>query len=555
MTVSSMDESDQLDLHDALVHIETIIGSSASAIIAAPEYNLTKLKDLLSCLNRTHLGPFDAKQHRKTILAIHRLVAKTATKVFEDIIPAYRIKQHDSEDQVKVSKDVQKLRQYERALSSIYKNLYLDYVKRMLDSAKKNPPSTFYTQLIRSDASDRENLAETAIDCFGRVLLAQPHFNYRDQLIANLVEYSAQTRNERCSDIAHRYLSETLRHDKLGEVSLEVVSCISDLSKTRKFSVSANLFKTLLNLRLINVKAAVEEEKANRKSEKEKLAAMKKQQSRKERKRMKKMKKLKSELLETEAHTTNDQKLKYHKLILKKLFVTYFRLLKNHEELGAERKEIDKFVKLLPPVLEGMAKFAHLIDVNLCNDMFPFIRRLLENQSITTNCKLNCLSTVFIMLKSLESELGKIDPESFYRQFYIVLTNLNSNNLGDQEFSSLITCIHLMLLKRARNVNNKRYYAFVRRLLILTLNLKPVYAIKLLDSVMILFNHRSSVSALLDSANCSNFGSGQYDMETEDPDFSNADSSVAWELHMLRNHNDANIRDVVKKYFSDIQMC
>lgn len=550
MTVSNEDES--LDLHEALSRIETIIGSSASAIIGAPEYNITKLRDLLSCLNRTHIGPFEPKKHRKTILAIHRLVARATTKIFEDIIPSYRIKQHDSEERVKLSKDVQRLRQYERSLSSIYKNMYLDFLKRMIDSAKKNPSSTFYTELIHADANDRETLAETAIDCYGQILVAHPHFNYRDQIISNLVEYSAQTKHANCSIIASKYLAQALKSDKLGEVSLEIVTCVCDISKRRKFSVSPKLFEPLLELKLIDVKTAVQEEKAKKKAEQERLATLKKQQSRKDRKRTKKMKKLKNELLETEAHNSNEQKLKYHKLILKKLFVTYFRLLKFHEELGVEQTEIEKFVRILPPVLAGIAKFAHLIDVSLCNDMFPYIRRMLENQRVSTNSKLNCLSTVFIMYKSLESELGKVDPESFYRHFYVILTNLNTSSLSEQEFSSLISCVHLMLIKRARDINNKRYHAFVRRLLILTLNLNSIFAEKLLMTIRIMFLQRASVGALLDSSNCSDFGSGQYDIDADDPDFSNADSSVAWELHMLRCHGDPIIKDAVKKYFSDI---
>lgn len=542
----------EIDLHDALKHIETLIGASASAIIGAPEYNMSKLRDLLICLNKIELGPFNSDEHTKTIIGIHRLIAKAATKVFEDIIPSYRIKQNDAEDSVKLSKEVLRLRQYERNFSSIYKNCYLDYMKRMLDCIKSKPASNFYTKLIKTDAKDRELLAETALECFGQLLVAHPHFNFRDQLISNLVEYNAQTKHEKCALISHMYLSKALKHDNLGEVSLEVVSTICDLAKKRKLSISASLFKTLLEVRLIDVKTSDEEEKLKRKAQKEKLAAMKKKQSRKERKKDKKMKKLKSELLETEAHTSNDQKLKYHRTILKKLFVTYFRLLKFHEDLLGEQRETFKFVKLLPPVLEGVAKFAHLIDVALCNDMFPLINKLIENRDISTNCKLHCLSTVFVMYKSLEKELGKVDPESFYKHLYVILTNLHAPDMNDQEFSSLNCCIHLMLIKRARHISNQRYCAFVRRLLVLALNIPPRFVSPLLESVRILFLQRPSVCALLDSSNYSDFGSGQFDNEINDPDFSHADASVAWELHMLRNHNETNIRETAVKYFGDL---
>lgn len=533
---------------DALNHIETLIGASASAIISSPEHNLSKLRDLLICLNKTELGPFKATTHRKTLIGLHRLIAKTTTKVFLDIIPNYRVRQGDTEENHKITKDVMQLREFERNLCSIYKNCFLDYLKRMLDCVKNKPASTFYTHLVQADPNDREALAETALECFGLLVAAHPHFNFRDQLINNLVEFDAQTKHERCANIAYNYLSKVLRQDRLGEVSLEITSSICSIAKKRKLSISASLFKTLLGLQLIDVKIADKEAKEKRKAEHEKLAAMKKTQSRKERKRMKKMKKLKSELLEAEAHTTTDQKLKYHRTILKKLFVIYFRLLRYHEDLQGEQRETKKFVKLLPPVLEGIAKFAHLIDIALCNDMFPMINKLLGNNDITTNCKLHCLCTVFVIYKSLETELSKVDPESFYKHLYVILSNLNAPAITPSEFASLISCIHLMLIKRPRNVSARRYCAFVRRLLVTALNMPSPYVAELLEVIKILFLQRPQLSALLDSSNASDYNAGQFDIETEDPDLSYADCSVAWELHLLRCHTEPMIRELAIKY-------
>lgn len=548
-----MDTTEQQNLNpiDALDHIETLIGAAASTIISSPEHNLSKLRDLLICLNKTQLGPFKASSHKNTVIALHRLIAKTATKVFLDIIPSYRIKQNEPEEGAKISRDVLQLQQYERNFASIYKNCYLDYLKRMLDCVKNKPASTFYIHLIKADLKDRVTLAETALECLGSLMVAHPHFNFRDQLISLLVEFNAQTKHEKCAEIAHVHLSKVLRQDKLGEVSLEIVSTICALAKKRKLSLSANLFKTLLDLRLIDVKTADIEQKAKKKAEHEKLSALKKKQSRKERKRAKKMKRLKSDLLETEAHTTTDQKLKYHRVILKKLFVTYFRLLRYHEDLLGEQRETKKFVKLLPPVLEGVAKFAHLIDVALCNDMFPLISKLLANKDISTNCKLHCLSTVFIMYKSLETELGKVDPDSFYKHFYVILANLNASSMNEYEFSSLNSCIHLMLIKRARLVNNRRYCAFARRFLILALSIPSHFVPTLLESVRIMFLQRPQLGALLDSSNMADYGAGTYDLESDDPDFSYADSSVAWELQLLRCHAEPNIKSCAIKYIEE----
>lgn len=534
-----------LEPQEALHKIEIIIGAAASAITGAPEYNLSKLRDLLQCLNKIELGPFNGREHKNTVLGLHRLIARASTRIYENIIPNYRIRQNQSEENasVKLSKEVIKIRQYEKTFSSIYKNHYLDYLKRMLDCVKKKPSSTFYTNLIETNAEDRELLAETAVECYGRILAAHPHFNYRDQIIQNLVHYNAQTRHRKCAELAHHYLSKALRADKLGEVSLEITSAICDITKKLRLSLSASLFQTLLNLKLIDVKQADQDAKEKAKAERQKVAELKKKQSRKERKRQKKMKKLKNELLEAEAHVTVDQKLKYHKTILKKLFVTYFRLLRYHEELMGEKGETKKFVKLLPPVLEGISKFAHLIDIDICNDMFPLIKMLLENTTVTTNCKLHCLSTVFVLYKTLESELSRVDPDGFYRDFYYILENLNAHSMNQTELTSLINCIHLMLIKRAKQVTVSRFCAFVRRLLILALNIPPAFAPQLLETIRIMFLQRPQVKALLDSANCRDYGSGQFDMDVSDPDHCHADSSVAWEMHLLLEHVDSKVRD------------
>ena len=103
-----------------------------------------------------------------------------------------------------------------------------------------------------------------------------------------------------------------------------------------------------------------------------------------------------------------------------------------------------------------------------------------------------------------------------------------------------------MPIIRARLVSSKRYCAFLRRHLIFALNLPAHYVPKLLESTRILFLQRPNVSALLDSWNCSDFGAGQFYIEIEDPGFSHADSSVAWELHILRQHIDSQIRGCAK---------
>lgn len=70
----------------------------------------------------------------------------------------------------------------------------------------------------------------------------------------------------------------------------------------------------------------------------------------------------------------------------------------------------------------------------------------------------------------LETELGKVDPEGFYKHLYVILSNLNTLAITPSE-----------LIKRLRNVSTRRYCAFVRRLLVSTLNMSSPYITKPLE--------------------------------------------------------------------------
>ena len=54
---------------------------------------------------------------------------------------------------------------------------------------------------------------------------------------------------------------------------------------------------------------------------------------------------------------------------MKQLFMTYFRLLKRMPTTA-----------LLPPVLEGLAKFAHLINVDFFEDLITTLGELVEQK-------------------------------------------------------------------------------------------------------------------------------------------------------------------------------
>jgi nucleolar complex protein 3 len=114
---------------------------------------------------------------------------------------------------------------------------------------------------------------------------------------------------------------------------------------------------------------------------------------------------------------------------MKYLFTTYFRILKRMPTTA-----------LLPPVLEGLAKFAHFINVDFFEDLVATMSELVEQkvglavgslysvlvempspiQHLKVSEILHCTKTVCVVLSG-EGQALNIDPLRFYTTIYNVL--------------------------------------------------------------------------------------------------------------------------------------
>ena len=110
--------------------------------------------------------------------------------------------------------------------------------------------------------------------------------------------------------------------------------------------------------------------------------------SRKEKKFKKFEDALNKEMQEAEAVESRDKLERVHTDILNFLFVIYFRVLKN-EELNPV---------LLPPVLKGLAKYSHLINVEFFNDLMAALQRILKMENVKLHESLNCIRTAMKIL-------------------------------------------------------------------------------------------------------------------------------------------------------------
>ncbi|KAG7232806.1 hypothetical protein INR49_008083 [Caranx melampygus] len=211
-------------------------------------------------------------------------------------------------------------------------------------------------------------LAQVAVRCLCELLLALPHFNFHNNIVVVLVPLMNDP-SRQVSDMCCDAFKKLFQQDREGGASLAVVRVISGLIKSLNYNVRPEVLRTLLSLRIkeVEVKKDIEATAPKKKfmNNKEK----KKNLSRMQRKWKKAEEKLEKELLEAEASESKEKKIKLHTETLNIVFLIYFRIL----------KKAQKSV-LLPAVLEGLANFAHLINLEFFDDLLNVLQNLIRSR-------------------------------------------------------------------------------------------------------------------------------------------------------------------------------
>merc|ERR1712025_179488 len=132
-----------------------------------------------------------------------------------------------------------------------------------------------------------------------------------------------------------------------------------------------------------------------------------------EKKRRKKLESLEKELLEARGEEGKKVKEKYFTETTKLVFTIYFRILKSYPKS-----------QLMGVVLEGLSKFAHIINIEFFSDLISVFQDLLEGGTLSYRDTLLATGTVFRILSG-QGEALNIDPTSFYSHLYSSLMSLS----------------------------------------------------------------------------------------------------------------------------------
>jgi nucleolar complex protein 3 len=509
-------------------------------------------------------------------VTVKKLGLGTMLAVFKDVIPGYRIRPIGKDDMTnKVSKEVRKLRAFEQGLLSGYKS-YLQVLKGLAKgSAAKDP--------------DTASLGSVAIACACTLLENVSHFNERSILVAIVVgKLSLRMPSGKDQDYTRclNALEHTFQSDDDGFISMEVVTQLTKMMKSRNWQFHESVLNSLLHLRLLNEfsgkasservdKPVKEEEPAKKPSQKKVF------RTKKERKIAKERRAIESEMKVADASVSYEERDKNQAETLKLVFLAYFRILKARVD------------HLMGAVLEGLARFAHLINQEFFGDILEVLKDLITEASVDLRTEtgddldenrnalretLLCITTAFALLHGQMDVIKSatslhLDLDFFIKNLYNIILPLSQD--PDLELSAknrhardpngleipttastkvnvatttvlFLRSLQAVLLPptNTRSVPPLRVAAFTKQLETAALHLpqkSSVAVLSLLQQVSRV--HGKKMMTLWHTEDRK--GDGKFDplsaLESANPM-----ATTVWEGELLRLHYDPKIRDTVK---------
>ncbi|KAI5289093.1 hypothetical protein KEM55_008904, partial [Ascosphaera atra] len=275
------EEKPKIPLKQQIIQTKEELAYLATIINEDPEEQIGQFKRMLEMI--TH----------DTHPSIKKLSMAAMAAIYKDVIPGYRIRPlSEAEKNTKLSKEVRKLRDFEQTLLTGYHN----YIKQLLIL------STVKTGEERKDA---QGLKSVAVACAANLLQSVSHFNFRGELLKIVVAQLGRSITPEFVK-ARETLEKIFEEDEDGVVSMEAVSMISKMLKTKSFRVHETVIDMFLHLRLLSefyLKAS--KDRVDKEEEEQPYGKKKKQEkvfrTKKERKMLKKQKEVEKDMREADA--------------------------------------------------------------------------------------------------------------------------------------------------------------------------------------------------------------------------------------------------------------
>ncbi|KAL0931797.1 nuclear export protein noc3 [Colletotrichum truncatum] len=562
------EEESDLPEHVQILQAKEELAKIATALSEDPEENVGAFKAL-------------AKIGQSRIPTIQKITLATQLAVYKDVIPGYRIRPVAEDAPIeKLSKEVRKLRAFEQALVSGYQG----YIKELAKWAKADIPAT---------RKSGQSISSVAIACACTLINAVPHFNFRNDLLKILVSKLSKRKVDADFVKCRRALETLFVEDEEGRPAMEAVSLLAKMMKARGFAVDESVPNLFLHLRLLSEFAGTgSQDRVDRQADPSapppKKNNKKEFRTKKERKALKEQKAIEKDMQQADALVSHEERDRMQSETLKLVFATYFRILKL------------RVPHLMGAVLEGLAKYAHLINQDFFGDLLEALKDLIRHAQEdaegdsepteeeaaaaaaeddddaparnTTREALLCTVTAFALLAGQDAHNSRselhLDLSHFVTHLFTSLPALSLN--PDIELTSkslhirpgatrdnrvnlqtttvlLLRCLTAVLLPtyQIRSVPPLRLAAFSKQLMSAALHTpdKSTQAVlALLQDVA--HTHGKKISALWRTEERK--GDGMYNALSDSVEGSNPFATTVWEGELLRRHFSPKVREGVK---------
>lgn len=487
------------------------IGTLSSGLLETPEAKITNFRTLLQILDDTSIEVFSS---------VRKLAVISLLEVFKDLLPSYQI-QIKEKTAVKFKKDTLKLYKYEESLVLYYRKFLQKLEKFAAPLFKKRGDTRIRTE-------DDIKLGELAIHVMCELLETHPYFNYATNIAQVLVPF-LNNRNKNVREMVSKACQSVFKEDKKQEITLKILRILNQYLKNHAHNVNVEMLQILLYLKIKDVN--LDKDKEDDIKQKKLLAKKQSllQQSKKEKKRSKRLEYLKKEMLETSAEENIQVKQQNLTDITKIVFGIYFRVLKTSTN-----------TKILGTCLEGLAKYAHCINLEYYVDIVNLLDNLLRSGNLQYREQLHCIQTVFAILSGYGEALT-LDPTRFYVSLYRDLLTADAAK-GHCNYPVLLDTLVAGLIKRQKKSTVNRTVGFVKRLAMLSLQLLHESALSTLGVIKALMQMCKATDLLLDLD--STTGGGEYRAEILDPEYCNAGAGALYEVALLTKH----YHPIINKY-------
>ncbi|KAJ5506729.1 Nucleolar complex-associated protein 3 [Penicillium expansum] len=333
------EEAPKIPVKVQILQAKEELAKMATLINEDPEEHISLFKTMAEMVSK-----------KSTPITVKKLALASQAALYKDVIPGYRIRPLSEEDQTgRVSKEVRKLRDFEQSLVSGYR-AYVQKLATLIKPAKADGPT---------DAG----LRSFAISMACTMLLAVPHFNFRSELLKILVNRLARRQLDADYVKCRETMEDVFAKDDDGTVSLEAVRLLAKMLKARDFHIHPSVLDTFLHLRLLgefHLKAS--RDRVDREEEEETPKGKKQKQKRefrtkRERKVQKERKEVEKDMRQADAVVSHEQR----------------------DKNQAETLKLLRIPSLMGPVLEGLAKYAHLINQDFFGDLLEALKDLINH--------------------------------------------------------------------------------------------------------------------------------------------------------------------------------